>query len=175
MAKLAIVLAVPLALLATIASLGVVVVDVKEGGPNGHHIIVPVPLVLAQTALAVAPAIGHHKDMCIKDREALKHMPLAREVLEALADGPDGELVRVEEREEQVVITKVGRSLHVQVHGGHGEDVDVNVPLQLALEALPDAQGHFRTVALAAALGGVRFTDLVKVKDGNEQVHVYVW
>ncbi len=175
MAKLAIVLAIPLALLATVASLGVMVVDVREGGPNGHHIVVPVPLVLAQTALAVGPAFAHEKDLQIRDAEALKHMPLARQVLEALADGPDGELVRVEEREEQVVITKQGRSLHVQVHGGHGEDVDVNVPLQLALQALPDSQGHIRTTALAAALGGVRFTDLVKVHDGNEQVHVYVW
>ena len=175
MAKLAIVLAIPLALLATVASLGVMVVDVRESGPDGHHIVVPVPQVLAQTALAVAPTIAHEKDLRIHDAEALRHLPLARQVLQALAEAPDGELVRVEEREEQVVITKQGRSLHVQVHGGHGEDVDVNVPLQLALQALPDAEGNIRTTALAAALGGVRFTDLVKVHDGNEQVHVYVW
>jgi hypothetical protein len=48
MAKLAVILGVPIALLATVASLGIVVVDVREGGPNGNHIIVPVPLVLAQ-------------------------------------------------------------------------------------------------------------------------------
>ena len=57
MVKLAAVLAVPFALLATVASLGVVVVDVQEGGPDGHRIMVPVPLVFAQAALASAPVI----------------------------------------------------------------------------------------------------------------------
>jgi hypothetical protein len=174
MAKLAILLGVPVALLATIASLGVMVVDVREGGPGGHHIIVPVPLVLAQAALAVGPAFVPDKDLRIHDNEALRHVGLAREVLEALAAAPDGELVRVEERDEQVVITKQGRALHVSVHDGH-ENVEVNVPLHLAMQALPDAHGRVNTTALAAALGGVRFTDLVNVKDGKDEVRVWVW
>jgi hypothetical protein len=174
MAKLAIVLAVPLALLATVASLGVMVVDVREGGPGGHHIMVPVPLVLAQAALAVAPAVAPEKKLRIHDNEALSHVGLARDVIEALANAPDGELVRVEEPQEQVVITKQGRALHVSVHG-HAEDVEVNVPLHLALQALPDEHGRVNTTALAAALGGVRFTDLVHVKDGKDEVRIWVW
>ncbi len=173
MAKLAVILGVPIALLATVASLGIVVVDVREGGPGGTHVVVPVPLVLAQAAVALAPAMAHEDKMHIPD-EALEHMGLAREVLEALAAAPDGELVRVEERNETVVITKEGRSLHVHVTGDR-ENVSVNVPLHLALQALPDEHGHVRMGALAGALGSVRFTDLVDVQDGKDHVRVYVW
>lgn len=174
MVKLAAVLAVPLALVATVASLGVMVVDVREGGPDGHRIVVPVPLVLAQAAVAVAPAFAE-KDLRVPDAEVLRHVDVARGVLEALADGPDGELVRVEEPDEQVLVTKEGRSLHVRVHGKKGEDVSVNVPLRVALNALPDAEGRISTLDLAGALGTVRFTDLVEVHDGNDHVRVWVW
>ena len=173
MGKLAFILGVPVALLATVASLGIVVVDVREGGPKGQRIVVPLPLVLAQAALAVAPAVAGDK-LRIPDREALEHVAVARGVIEALAKSPDGELVRVEERDEQVVITKAGRALQVRVHSAK-EDVSVNVPIHLALQALPDEHGRIRTGALAAALGTVRFTKLVDVQDGNNHVRISVW
>ncbi len=173
MGKLAFILGVPVALLASVASLGIVVVDVHEGGPRGHHVVVPMPLVLAQAAVAVSPAVADQK-LRIPDPDALRGMKVARGVLEALAKGPDGELVRVEEHEQQVVITKQGRTLHVHVKDAK-DNVTVNVPLQLALSALPGEDGQIRTGALAAALGGVRFTDLVDVRDGDDHVRVYVW
>lgn len=175
MVKLAVVLGAPIAALATVASLGVMVVDVREGGPDGHHIVVPVPLVLAQAALAVAPVVAPPDKLRVPQGEALEHVGLARELLDALAQAPDGELVRVEEPDEQVVITKQGRALHVNVHGRRGEDVDVNVPLHLALQALPDRHGRIHTGALAASLGSLRFTDLVHVKDGRDEVRIWVW
>jgi hypothetical protein len=173
MLKLAVILGVPIALMATVASLGVVVVDVREGGPDGHRIVVPVPLVLAQAAVALAPVAAPDKAMRIPE-DAAEHMGLAREVVEALAEAPDGELVRVEERDETVVISKEGRTLKVRVTGKR-ESVSVNVPLHLALSALPGRDGHIRTAALAGALSGVRFTDLVEVKDGKDHVRVWVW
>ncbi len=175
MVKLAVVLGVPIAMLATVASLGVVVVDVREGGPAGHHVMVPVPLVLAQAALAVAPAFAPTDKLRVPQGEPLEHIGLARDLIDALAKAPDGELVRVEEQDEQVVITKQGRALHVRVHGERGEDVDVNVPLHLALQALPDRHGRIHTGALAASLGSVRFTDLVHVRDGKDEVRIWVW
>jgi hypothetical protein len=174
MAKLAVILGIPIAFLATVASLGVMVVDVREGGPDGHRILVPVPLVLAQAALAVAPALAPMDELRIPDREALRHMGVAREVLQALADAPDGELVRVEEGDELVVVAKEGHSLRVRVRGDR-ENVSVNIPLHLALQALPDADGRIRTAALAGALSSVRFTDLVDVQDGDDHVRVWVW
>jgi hypothetical protein len=174
MAKLAVILGVPIALLATVASLGVVVVDVREGGPDGHRVVVPVPLVLAQAAVAVAPAFAPADHLRIPDNEALKHIGVAREVLDALAAAPDGELVRVEERDELVVVTKEGRSLKIRVSGDR-ENVSVNVPLHLALQALPGPDGRIRTAALAGALSSVRFTDLVDVQDGKDHVRIWVW
>lgn len=173
MTKLAIILGVPIALLATVASLGVVVVDVREGGPDGHRIVVPVPLVFAQAALALAPAAAPAHKLRLPD-EAIEHVGLAREVIEALASGPDGELVRVEQRGELVVVAKEGSTLKVRVTGER-ENVSVNVPFNLALEALPGRDGRIRTAALAGALSGVRFTDLVDVRDGRDHVRVWVW
>jgi len=176
MVKLAIILGVPVAMLATIASLGVVVVDVREGGPDGHRIVVPVPLVFAQAALALAPiAVPDHAMRMRVPDEALEHMGLAREVLEALAEAPDGEYVRVEGRDELVVVAKEGRYFKVNVKNGTRENVSVNVPINLALQALPGSDGRIRTAALAGALSGVRFTDLVDVQDGNDHVRVWVW
>ena len=53
--------------------------------------------------------------------------------------------------------------------------MSVNVPLSLALQALPGEDGRIRTAALAGALAGLRFTDLVDVQDGNDHVRVWVW
>ena len=172
MVKLAAVLAVPFALLATVASLGVVVVDVQEGGPDGHRIMVPVPLVLAQAALAAGPIVAE-EELRIPD-EALEHIGIAREILDALAAAPDGVLVHVQEPVEEVIIRKEGDKLVVRVHGKK-EEVSVNVPLHLARSALPDSNGRISTMAMAGSLGGVRFTDLVEVHDGNDHVRIWVW
>ena len=61
------------------------------------------------------------------------------------------------------------------VHGKKGEDVSVNVPLHLAMSALPDSDGKLSTLAMAGSLGAVRFTDLVEVHDGNDHVRIWVW
>ena len=167
----AIAAAVPSALLAGVASLGVMVVDVREGGPDGNHFVIPVPLVVAQAALGFVPA---EKTRIPTNHEALKHLPLAREVLEALAKGPDGELVRVEEDDSLVVVTKVGDALHVRVQE-RGDDVNVNIPFSLALAAMPDEKGRISTGEIAAALWSTRFTDLVEVQDGRDHVKISVW
>jgi hypothetical protein len=170
MVKLLAVLSVPAALLAGVASLGIVVVDVREGGPDGTHIVVPVPLVLAQGALLFVP----EEKVRVKMDRAEKYLPLARELVEALAEGPDGELVRVEEPGEEVVITKKGDTLEVRVQDKN-DDVAVNIPLALAMAAVPDAHGRIRMADLAGALGSTRFTDLVDVQSGNDHVKVSVW
>jgi hypothetical protein len=170
MIKVLAILSVPAALLTAVASLGVVVVDVREGGPKGNHIVVPVPLLLAQAALVFVP----DQKINLKMDDAARYLPLAREVLDALAEGPDGELVRVEERGQQVVITKDGDALRVRVHDGD-DDVSMNVPLALAQAAMPDEHGRIRLSALAGALPGVRFRDLVDVKSGEDHVKVSVW
>jgi hypothetical protein len=170
MIKLVPILAFPLALLAAVASLGMVVVDVREGGPDGHRIVVPVPLLAAQTALLFAPLDKHHVPL----EHAARHLPVAREALAALAEGPDGVLVLVEERDQRVRISKAGDTLEVRVQG-NGEEVAVNVPLTLAMSALPDEEGRISRLALAGALTSTRFSKLVDVRNGKDHVSISVW
>ena len=96
--------AVPAIAAGSVAATGVVVVDVKEAR-GGHHIVVPVPLALAQVAAAFVPL---DKTRVHLPREAEQYMPVARQVLEALASAEDGELVRVEEPGQKVSIRKEG-------------------------------------------------------------------
>jgi hypothetical protein len=164
------VVAVPVAGAGVVAATGVAWVDVKEGGRNGTHIVLPVPLALVQTAAAFVPDQSHDLHL----GAAKRYLPIAREALQALADAPDAELVRVEERDELVVITKVGRSLHIEVKD-HGEDVEVNVPIEMALQVL----GEDGTISPSRAIGALRqarLTKLVEVngKDG-ERVKITIW
>ncbi|HEY6555452.1 MAG TPA: hypothetical protein VI669_18995 [Vicinamibacteria bacterium] len=162
--------AVPMAGAGAVAATGVAWVDVREGGRDGMRIVLPVPLALVQTAAAFVPDQKKH----LRIGEAARYLPVAREALQALADGPDGELVRVEERDEQVVIAKVGRSLHIQVKD-HGEDVEVNVPIEVALQALGE-DGTLSPMRAIGALRQARLTKLVEVngRDG-ERVKISIW
>lgn len=163
--------AVPVAVGGAVAATGVVVVDVQEAR-GGSHIVVPVPLALAQIATAFVP---EHKLRVRLDRDAERYLPIAHDVLEALADGPDGELVRVEQPDQQVRVVKQGRRLRVEVEE-RDQTVRVSVPLDLALAALPDAQGRIHASRAAWALQNARFSKLVEVegRDG-ERVKVTIF
>src|SRR6185436_4842166 len=77
-----------------VAATGVMVVDVREKGPNGAHIVVPVPLALARMALVAAPNVpvrAHGPGLPEGvDREMIG---TADAVVKALAEAEDGVLV----------------------------------------------------------------------------------
>ena len=162
--------AVPLSVLALVAGTGVVVVDVHQ---EGHHLVVPVPLVLAEVAATFVPEGKGRVDV----GEARRYLPVAEEMVKALGESPDGELVRVEERDQKVVIVKAGANLLVTVNGRHdGQDVSVTVPLAMASTLLHQAsQGSLTPRDLVAALRGARLTTLADVRQGDEHVRVTVW
>ena len=162
--------ALPIAATGTVAATGVAWVDVRDGGPNGTRIVVPVPLVAAEIAAAFIPT----PDLSMKmDREALLHLGSARKVVQALRDAPDGELVRVEEDDETVVVAKEGDTIRVHVTG-RKEKVDVNVPLAAALDVIrPD--GRIDPAAAVRGLRYARFSTLVEVQDGDDHVKISVW
>lgn len=165
--------AIPLALGAAVGATGVVVVDVKESGPGGHRIVVPVPLVLAEAAARMAP-MGRRTHLP-ELGEAARYLPVAEEVLSALADAPDAELVRVDDRDEHVRIAKVGETLEITVDSAR-EKVRVKVPLSAAREVLRQARGgSIDPGAVVGVLRQARFTDLVDVEDGNDHVRISVW
>jgi hypothetical protein len=165
-------LAVPVATAGVVAATGVVVVDVQEKGKDGKHIVVPVPLLAARVAAAFVPADKARVPM---EAEAVRHLPLARSAVEALAAAPDGEFVRVEEPGTTVLISKVGDRLEIRV-SDDGDRVAVNVPFELVLEAIPADSGVIEIGDLLGALGHARFTDIVEVESRNgEHVKVSIW
>ena len=80
--------ALPVAAGTLVLATGVVMVDVREGGPDGSRIVVPVPLALVRTAAAFVPrhALGHLKDSEAADLQ--RYLPIAQEVIEQLASAP---------------------------------------------------------------------------------------
>ncbi len=161
--------AMPIAAGATVAATGIAWVDVREGGPNGTRIVVPVPLLAAEVATAFVPVPDLSREM----GEAREHLGTARKLLDALRESPDGELVRVEEKDETVVIAKEGDTLRVHVTG-RDEDVTVNVPLESVSEVIrPD--GRIDPAAAVRGLRHARFQTLVEVRDGDDHVKISLW
>jgi hypothetical protein len=173
MLKMVLVGAVALPALAagTVAATGVVVVDVKEPR-GGHHIVVPVPLALAQAAAAFVP---EHKTRLHLGRNAEQYLPAARQVLTALAAAEDAELVRVEEPGKKVSIRKEGDSIRVRVEEGERQ-VNVRVPISLALSVLPETGGRINASQAVWALQHARLTEVVDVQGADgERVRVTVY
>ncbi len=168
----AITMAVPVALVALVASTAsFAVVDVRESGPDGKHIIVPVPLALAQAVVGFAPTDKTKLEI----PELGEYAPIARRILAELKNVPDGELVRVEERAETVVISKVGDEVKIRVDNTR-EHVSVNVPLDSVIGILEDAQdGQLYAGDVIASLRGLSRTDLVEVENDDEHVKVWIW
>jgi hypothetical protein len=163
-------IAVPTVATGTIAATGVAVVDVREGGPDGHRFVLPVPLVLAELAASFVPEKELNLDL---PPEARGHLRSAGGILKALSEAPDGEYVRVEDENELVVIEKRGDTLHVEVHG-RNEDVSVNVPLD-ALSEVVGEDGRLSPRRAVRLLRHARFTTLVDVRDGEDRVKVTVF
>lgn len=161
--------AMPIAAGATVAATGIAWVDVREGGPNGTRIVVPVPLLAAEMVAAFAPV----PDLRSELRDEGVNIAAARKILDALRDSPDGEYVRVEEKDETVVIAKEGDTLRIRVTGKK-EDVTVNVPLESAAEVIrPD--GRINPAAAVRGLRHARFQTLVEVRDGDDHVKISLW
>jgi len=160
----------PLLFMGLLLSADYAVVDVREAGPDGMHIIVPVPLALARLALNFAP--GEAKYVHVP--EIAEYLPYAAAVVEELRRAPDGLLVSVEERNERVRIEKVGDALEVHVTDGD-EVVDVTVPLDAVIDIVRayDGQG-FDTRDLIRAVGRAH-GDLAHIKADDAEIKVWVW
>ena len=71
--------ALPVVATGTVAATGVAWVDVREGGANGTHIVIPVPLVAAEVAAAFVPMPDLRTKM---DGETLHHLGTARKLVQ---------------------------------------------------------------------------------------------
>ena len=165
--------ALPILGLGSLACLDYAVVDVREGGPAGHHIVVPVPLAAARLALRFAPLEAREVEL---PAEAARFLPAAATIIDALAKVPDAVLVDVEDGGDHVIVRKIKDRLEVSVRERAGaEDVHVSLPLVAARRALNSFDGkRFRTRDLVAALGAAD-GELVYFRDHDTEVRVRIW
>jgi hypothetical protein len=163
--------AVPLVLCLLVYATGLAVVDIREGGPDGTRLIIPVPLALASTALLFVdqkhegiqwPGLEQHRDAAIR---------LARE----LQRSPDARFVEVEGRGERVTVDKSGGLLIVEVRDGE-QEVLVRVPIAALAELIESHDGRsFSAGDLLAALRKAPPGECVRVHDGDDHVRVWIW
>ncbi len=95
MLKVGAIVATPFLLVALfLGATGILLVDVREGGADGTHIVIPVPLVLAQAALAFAPAEARY----VKCEDFAQYQEIAVRLAEELSRCPDFIIAEVVER-----------------------------------------------------------------------------
>lgn len=151
-----------------VASSGLLVVDVREA--DGSRLVLPVPLVLARAATHFVPD-EHTRIPC---PELEEHLAAAKELTKELLEIGDAELVRVEDGNETIVISKVGEHLKVEVQGD-GEEVLVSLPLVAVAEILESYDGEgFVAREVISALGDAPRSDLVHVRDGEEEIKIWI-
>jgi hypothetical protein len=150
---------------------GLAVVDIRGESLDGKHLVIPVPLALADVALAFVD----QKHKRIECPEFGQHREAATRLARELRRTPDARLVEVESPGEHVTIDKAGDMLLVEVHDD-GDEVRVRVPVA-ALEALVnsyDGRG-FQASDVIAAVRKAPSGELVQVHDGNDHVRIWIW
>lgn len=138
-------------------------------------ITVPVPLALAQIGLAFAPAEVKRIDV----PEIAQYWPYVERIIIELREAPDGVFVEViDDGNEHVKVFKEDDLLKVEVQDGSREHVTVQIPFasMMAVVNAYDTEGEFfRTSRLVGALRAAPSGDLVRVVDGDEEVHIRMW
>ena len=126
LAKIALGIAgVGLASAGVLCSEGVVNVKVVEKQPQGFHIHVIAPAMLAPIAMHFAP----RRDLAKAAREIQPYMPAIRAALDGMRDSDDVVFVEVKEPGEHVEVAKSGGSIVVDVDDA-GETVHVSTPIR---------------------------------------------
>jgi hypothetical protein len=106
---------------------------------------------------------------------AQRYLPVAEEVMAAIAEAPDAELVSVDDGPDHVRISKVGREIQIRVDNRH-EQVSVNVPIDMVQETLRKVHhGRMYPEDFVRLLREARMTKLVDVVDGDTHVKISVW
>ncbi len=163
-------LLVPIVMFGVVISADYAVIDVREGGPDGMRIIIPVPLALARVALHFAPEDAQY----IPCPEIGGYIPDIQRAVGELRAARDGILVSVEEHDETVLIRKVGENLEIDVDGD-SEEVHVTIPLDAVVDILDQYDGEgFHTKDLIRSIGEIH-GELLHVRDGDAEVKVWIW
>lgn len=103
---------------------GAVKVEIFEKSRGGHHIWLAVPAVLVPIGVKLVPK----EKLRDATRELQPWLPAIRAASEELQRCPDGSLVEVDDRKEQVRIAKRGGALYIDVDSDT-ETVHLSFPL----------------------------------------------
>ena len=154
----------------TLAALPWVVVDVRQVEPEAFHITVPLPLPLARAALLFVD----EDEVRVELPELARFLAGAEEMVRLLAEAPDAELLHVTSRNEEVLISKVGDDLEIDVET-MDEEVHVRVPLSRFEELLSYYDGEaFDLSDLLDAVEAISPGELVHVRNQDHEVTVVI-
>jgi hypothetical protein len=101
-------------------------------------LFLPVPLALADAALAFAP----EEELAQVRRELAPYRELVHAALQNLAECPDAVLVDIQAPDESVLISKEGRDLRVEIHSLHEGEVEIRVPLRAVQRVVAQVAGR---------------------------------
>ena len=116
---------------AALSSEGFIHVTVHEKGPDGTHLTLIVPAVLAPLTLSFIPG----QQLAEASADLRPYMPAIDAAIPALEACPDGVLIEVTDPDEHVTIEKRGGSIVVDVRDQE-DVVHVSVPLGTAHSAM---------------------------------------
>ena len=105
--------------------------------------VVPVPLVVARTALALVPQAPRR----IPCPGVEPYLPAIRAVVAELDRAADGELVRVEERDRLVSVRKESEAIRIEVRDGSD---DVAAPRSSCSRSAPGSSSAARAAVVAS-------------------------
>ena len=102
-----------------LCSEGMVHVDVREKQPQGHHIYVLAPAMIAPIGVHFAPK----NDLADASAQIRPYLPVIRAALDGLRESDDVTLVEVNEPNQHVRVAKEGGSIVVDVD--NEEDTEI--------------------------------------------------
>jgi len=119
-----------------LCSEGFVHVKVIEKDPQGVHLNVVAPAMLAPIAARLAP----QRDLANAARKIQPCLPMIRAALEGLRDSEDIVLVEVKEPGEHIQVSKSGGSIIVDVDDA-GETVHISTPIRAVSSTVEQLAG----------------------------------
>jgi len=135
---------------------------------------IPVPLALAQVAMAFVPAEAKRVEV----PEFAEYAPYLERIVTAIQNSPDGLFVQVDDGDDHVRVAKEGGLLKILVNDADDEQVTVSLPLaslSRVLDAYDAEEGVFRTSRLVGALRAAPSGELVHVLDSDDEVRISIW
>lgn len=153
-------------------------IRVDEQGPEGDRVRVNLPLTMIE---AVLPLIedddfhGGHLRFNDHEMDAVK----LRALWKSLREAPEGEYITVEGRKENVKVSRSGGFFIVLAddtsdEDGSPEHVEVRMPERVVDALLSGTGDELNLVAAIQALGEQGEGEIIRVKDGDDHVRIWV-